>query len=94
MDGMFWSVLIGLFIIFNGFAIVLRKRIPFWILGIILCVASPIMVLPLASLVSASEAGKEAAIIMLVLVANGLIYIVVGIVHAIQHANRKKRMAK
>ncbi|MCF2647845.1 ABC transporter permease [Niallia sp. Sow4_A1] len=89
-DGLIWLVLIVALLILNFSAIYFNRRIklPFWLSGIILGVFGPIIAFISGSLFvnldhssggTGEGAGFGAAFIGLVIIANGISYLIIGI---------------
>lgn len=102
-DGLIWLVLLLSLVILNYLAISLNKRnkMPFWLSGIIIGILGPVIAFISGSIFVNLEhnsggtgegAGFGAAFIGLIIVANGIIYLVIGIVSKIKNSLTKKNI--
>lgn len=89
-DGLIWLVLLLSLVVLNALAISLNKRnkMPFWLSGIIIGILGPVIAFISGSIFvnldhssggTGEGAGFGAAFIGLIIVANGIIYLIIGI---------------
>ncbi|ARP44634.1 hypothetical protein GTHT12_03767 (plasmid) [Geobacillus thermodenitrificans] len=95
-DFLVWLVL-GLILLFlNSMAILLnnKNKMPLWLSGLIICILGPVLAFVVGAAFvkynhsqggTAEGAGYAAAFIGLVVVGNGIVYLIIGMISKINH---------
>ncbi len=102
-DGLVWSVLISILIVLNLSAVLLYRKgkMPLWGSGLIIGILGPIIALISGSIflkIDHSMGGEgfgaafSAAFIGFVIVGNGILYLIVGLVIVITNFIRKRQL--